>query len=407
MTGDFTLGSVARRFDNTSKGSLVPESASEHGALPRDRFARLSRAVGDLSGARSHAAIVDITRRAARDITGSMGVAIVLRDGERCHYIAEDSDVPLWTGQKFPLTACISGWAMLNRRQVVIRDIYLDERIPHAAYRPTGVHSLIMTPVGEDIPFGALGAYWKDVRDATPDETASLAALASCMSTALQNIELMGSLRAEADHKQLLINELNHRVKNTMAIVQSLSAQTLRPDRPTAAARADFDSRLMALASAHVLMTEAQWRSAPLHELVTRTIAPFAEGAGAPRFRLHGPHATLPPKSAVAFALAVHELCTNAAKYGALSGEHGRVDAAWRFVQTPDGERLRFSWRESGGPTVNVPASRGFGARLLERGLSSELRGSVRLRFPPEGLICEIDAPAPQDDPEGLFPLPN
>lgn len=361
----------------------------------------------ELSGARSHQAIIDVTRRAARDIAGSMGVAIVLRDGERCHYIAEDSDVPLWTGQKFPLGACISGWAMLNRRQVVIRDIYVDDRIPHAAYRPTGVHSLIMTPVGEPEPFGALGAYWRDVRDATPDEISAMAALASCMATALQNIDLMSSLRAEADHKQLLINELNHRVKNTMAIVQSLSAQTLRADRPTAAARADFDGRLMALASAHVLMTEAEWRSAPLRELVERTIQPFAQGDGAVRFRLGGPDATLPPKSAVAFALAVHELCTNAAKYGALAAEQGLVSIDWSFAETPEGQRLRFTWRESGGPTVVVPSTRGFGARLLERGLAAELRGAVTLDFPPEGLVCEIDAPAPQDDPEALFPLPG
>lgn len=375
--------------------------------MSRDRFARLSRAVKELSGARTHHAIVDITRRAAREIAGSMGVAIVLRDGDCCHYIAEDSDVPLWTGQKLPLSTCVSGWVMRNRRQVVIPDIFADPRVPHAAYRASGVHSLIMTPLGEDEPFGALGAYWREVREATPDEISAMAALASCMATALQNIDLMGSLRAEADHKQLLINELNHRVKNTMAIVQSLSAQTLRADRPTAAARADFDSRLMALASAHVLMTEAQWRSAPLRELVSRTIEPFAQGAGAARFQLNGPDATLPPKSAVAFALAIHELCTNAAKYGALAAEHGLVSIDWTFAATPEGERLRFIWRESGGPAVIAPTRRGFGARLLERGLAAELNGAVSLSFPPGGLVCEIDAPAPVDDAEALFPLPH
>lgn len=400
------MGSVAARPGAPRFGALL-KSASEETWIARDRFARLSRAVKDLSGARTHQAIIDITRRAAREIAGSMGVAIVLRDGDRCHYIAEDSDVPLWTGQKFPLSACISGWTMLNRQQVVIPDIYADDRIPHAAYRPTGVHSLIMTPLGDDQPFGALGAYWKDVRQATPDEISAMAALASCMSTALQNIDLMSSLRAEADHKQLLINELNHRVKNTMAIVQSLSAQTLRDDRPAADARADFDSRLMALASAHVLMTEAQWRSAPLHELISRTIQPFAEGDGAARFRFTGPDATLPPKSAVAFALAVHELCTNAAKYGALAAPGGHVTIEWGFADSPSGPRLRFSWRESGGPPVVAPTRRGFGARLLERGLSAELRGTVSLSFPPGGLICQIDAPVPQDEPETLFPLPN
>jgi two-component sensor histidine kinase len=362
--------------------------------------------VKDLSAARTHEAIIDITRRAARDITGSLGVAIVLRDGDRCHYIAEDSAVPLWAGQRFPLGACISGWAMLNRRQAVIADIYRDDRIPHEAYRPTGIHSLIMTPVGEPEPFGALGAYWMDVREASEDEISSMAALASCMATALQNIDLMGSLRAEADHKQLLINELNHRVKNTLAIVQSLSAQTLRGDRPTAAARADFESRLMALASAHVLMTEAQWRSVGIRELVERTVEPFAQGAGAPRFRLDGRDAALPPKSAVAFALAVHELCTNAAKYGALSADQGRVDIGWRIDPDARGPRLRLAWRESGGPPVAPPAARGFGARLLERGLAAELNGDVRLHFTPEGLACEMDVPAPVDDPEALFPLP-
>ncbi|TAJ74809.1 MAG: GAF domain-containing protein [Phenylobacterium sp.] len=384
---------------------------SEEGAtvswLPRARFARLAKAVKDLSAARTHEAIIDITRRAARDITGSLGVAIVLRDGDRCHYIAEDSEVPLWTDQKFPLTACISGWAMLNRRQAVIPDIYVDDRIPHEAYRPTGIHSLIMTPVGEPDPFGALGAYWRDVREASEDEVSAMAALASCMATALQNIDLMESLRAELDHKQLLVNELNHRVKNTMAIVQSLSAQTLRADRPTALARADFDSRLMALAGAHVLMTEAEWRSVSLRELVVRTTQPFAQGSGAARFHLDGPDATLPPKSAVAFALAVHELCTNAAKYGALSTGAGRVAIDWGLAESPDGPRLRLSWRESGGPPVAEPARRGFGSRLLERGLAAELRGQVRLGFPPDGLVCEIDAPAPVDDPEGLFPLPS
>jgi len=391
------------------RGGVVSQSVSEVAGQPQGnwRFARLSRAVKDLSAARTHRDIIDITRRAAREIANSMGVAIVLRDGDRCHYIAEDSEVPLWTGQKFPLTACISGWAMLNQSQVVIPDIYVDDRIPHAAYRPTGVHSLIMTPVGDPQPFGALGAYWREVRTASADEISSMAALASCMATALQNIDLMGSLQAELDHRQLLVNELNHRVKNTMAIVQSLSAQTLRADRPTAVAREDFDGRLMALASAHVLMTEAEWRSVPLSELIERTIDPFAQGAGAARFTLSGPDATMPPKSAVAFALAVHELCTNAAKYGALSGVGGHVTIDWTLADSNEGPRLRLTWRETGGPAVTAPAGRGFGSRLLERGLSAELKGTVKLTFPPEGLVCTIDAPAPVDDPEELFPLPH
>ena len=395
------MGSVAVN-DRDSPRNFGATAAASDNWLPKVRFARLSQAVKDLSAARSHAAIVDITRRAAREITGAMGVAIVLRDGRQCHYIAEDSAVPLWSGQTFPLESCISGWAMINGEQVAIPDIYLDDRIPHAAYRPTGVHSLIMTPVGEPEPFAAVGAYWTDVRRATDDELAAMSALASCMATALQNMDLMASLRAEADHKQLLVNELNHRVKNTLAIIQSLAAQALRGERDIAEARADFESRLMALAAANVLMTEAEWRSVPLRELADRTIQPFAQGTSG-RFALSGPDVLLPPKSAVAFALAVHELCTNAAKYGALSREGGAVAIDW----TLEGERLRLTWRESGGPPVVAPARRGFGSRLLERGLAAELNGIVALVFRPEGLCCEMDVPAPADDPEGLFPLPT
>ena len=374
---------------------------------PRARFTRLARAVKDLSAARTHNAIIDITRHAARDITGAMGVAIVLRDSGCCHYIAEDSEVPLWSGQKFPLSACISGWAMLNRRPAVISNIYEDGRIPHDAYRPTGIHSLVMMPVGEPEPFAALGAYWREVRDPTAEEVSSMEAMAGCLGASLQNIDLMGSLRAELDHRQLLINELNHRVKNTLAIIQSLSTQTLRGDRPTPEARADFESRLMALAGAHALMTEAEWRSVDLAELIGLTVRPFAEGDGGVRFAMNGPAVTLPPKSAVAFALAVHELCTNAGKYGALTTDRGRIDMSWTLYGAGSEARLSFTWRETGGPPVVAPSARGFGSRLIERGLAAELKGQVRLHFPAEGLVCEMDVPAPHEDPEALFPLPR
>jgi two-component sensor histidine kinase len=387
--------------------SLSRVRPSPNARAPRDGFARLAAAVRELSGARTHADIIEITRRAAREITGAMGVAIVLRDGDCCHYIAEDSEVPLWSGQRFPLTGCISGWAMLNRQVTVVSDVYADPRIRHAVYRPTGIHSLVMAPVGEPEPFAALGAYWRDVREPTADEISSVEALAGCLGAALQTIDLMGSLRAELDHTQILVNELNHRVKNTLAIIQSLAAQTLRGERPTPAARADFESRLLALAGAHALVTEAEWRSVSLRELVERTIRPFMEGEGPARFELAGAPVTLPPKSAVAFALAVHELCVNAAKFGALAADDGRVAMDWAVAEEAGEPRLRFAWREAGGPPVQPPAARGFGSRLLERGLASELQGEVRLSFPPEGLVCRMDVPAPRNEPEALFPLPR
>jgi two-component sensor histidine kinase len=356
-----------------------------------ERFQRLAVAVQALVAARTRDEVIEVVRRSARALSGAMGVAIVLRSGDFCHYLVEDSRVPLWSGQRFPMSACISGWAMTHGQQVVIPDIYQDARIPHDAYRPTGVHSLVMTPVGEPEAVGALGAYWLEVRDPRPDEVAALAALANCMATALRNIELVESLRDETRHQQVLINELNHRVKNTLAIIQSLARQSLRGDRALPEAAADFEARLMALSSAHNLVTDTRWRAVETRDLIEGALRPF----GLERFAIDGPEMRLEPRAAVAFALALHELGTNAAKYGALSTAEGRVAIRWRIHADEASSRLHFLWRESGGPPVVPPARSGVGMRLIERGLAVELAGKVALRFEPGGVECEIDAPIP------------
>src|ERR1043165_3508667 len=125
----------------------------------------LVQVVQELSLARDVAAVQDITRRAARALTGADGATFVLRDGDRCYYADEDAIAPLWKGQRFPMSACISGWAMLHRQPAIIEDIYSDDRIPHDAYRPTFVKSLLMVPVRAEDPVAAIGAYWADERD--------------------------------------------------------------------------------------------------------------------------------------------------------------------------------------------------------------------------------------------------
>ena len=120
----------------------------------------LARAIDRLAVARSIADVVSILRETARDIVGSDGIAVVLREGESCFYAAEDAIEPLWCGRRFPLTACISGWAMLNDRTAVVPDIELDARLPVEAYRATSMRSLVMVPIGSPEPMAALGAYW-------------------------------------------------------------------------------------------------------------------------------------------------------------------------------------------------------------------------------------------------------
>jgi PAS domain S-box-containing protein len=218
--------------------------------------------------------------------------------------------------------------------------------------------------------------------------------------------------RRTQEHQQLLINELNHRVKNTLAIVQSIAAQSLRGEGPVSAARADFDARLMALSNTHMLMTEAGWRPVAVEDLIKRTLEPFGYGRDQHRFQIQGPALALGPRTAVAFALAIHELATNAVKYGALSNRVGTVTVTWDIVPVEGLPRVRAQWREAGGPPVVQPARRGFGSRLIERGLALELGGSVSIHFPAEGVICTLDAPLPRteepaDAQPDLFPLPG
>jgi PAS domain S-box-containing protein len=195
------------------------------------------------------------------------------------------------------------------------------------------------------------------------------------------------------EHQRLLLNELNHRVKNTLAVIQSIASQTFRGDSATPAARQAFESRLAALAGAHDLLTGRTWEAAPLSQVIER--AGIGCGAGPGRVRIEGEDVELPPRTAVSIAMALHELCTNAVKYGALSNDSGTVSVHWSLSAGGAGRRLRLEWSEQGGPPVAPPARRGFGSRMIERGLASELGGTVALEFRPEGVRCLVDAPLP------------
>lgn len=149
-----------------------------------------------LSLARSLPEIQAIVRSGARRLTGADGATFVLRDGDKCFYADEDAIEPLWKGQRFPLSHCISGWAMNNRRSVAIEDIYIDERIPHAAYRPTFVKSLAMVPIRTLDPVGAIGNYWADMRRPSDGDLDLLQALADSTAVAIENVQVYEQLDA-------------------------------------------------------------------------------------------------------------------------------------------------------------------------------------------------------------------
>lgn len=198
--------------------------------------------------------------------------------------------------------------------------------------------------------------------------------------------------RAEA-RQQRLLAEVNHRVNNALAAVQSVAAQTLRAAPGPDATRAAFIGRLFALSRVHDLLARGQWAGALLGDLAEGQLAPHRDGNPA-RIEAAGPRVRLRSGAAVALGLALHELAANAAAHGALSSPGGRVRLDWSVGPSAGGERLRVRWVEAGGPPVpGLPARRGFGSRLVERGLGHELRADTRLLFEAPGLRCEIDVP--------------
>jgi diguanylate cyclase (GGDEF)-like protein len=168
---------------------------------PPKGMGQLLQLVQALSLARDLPAVQEIVRHGARLLTGCDGATFVLRDGERCYYADEDAIAPLWKGMRFPLSACISGWAMLNRQPAVIPDIYADSRIPHEAYRPTFVKSLVMVPIRTAAPIGAIGNYWAQPHVPSTEEVQLLQALADSTSIAIENVMLYESLEQRVQQR--------------------------------------------------------------------------------------------------------------------------------------------------------------------------------------------------------------
>lgn len=197
-------------------------------------------------------------------------------------------------------------------------------------------------------------------------------------------MDTMVEMREHEARQKLLLDELNHRVKNTLASVQSVATQTLRDSDRMEEARDLFIDRLIALSSTHNLLVQHQWESATLRELTEATLQPY----GRP-YTYTGPDLRLDPNLAVSLGMALHELTTNALKHGAWLGA-GRVDIE---VTRQGGDHVWIVWRETGGPLVRTPRGRGFGSRLLEHGVAGELGGEVTIEFAKTGIICTIRAP--------------
>ncbi len=292
-------------------------------------------------------------------------------------------------------------------------DIMADPRYGHSAPyygMPEGhlpVRSYLAAPVigrsGEVLGGLFFGHPDTDVFDDASE--AVLVGLAAQAAVAIETVRLHRDMareleerrRAETRHK-LLLNELNHRVKNTLATVQSIAYQTQRSARSPVDFRNAFEARLMALSQTHNLLTEQGWQGADLAQVLEAEFEPYETESG--RFILEsGPVMRLSPKAAVAIGMAAHELVTNAAKYGALSNARGSVAVGWTVSPGPQ-PILTLTWAERDGPAVVEPEHRGFGRRLLEQGLANELSGEVAITYDPTGLRCVMRLPLRSLEPD-------
>ncbi|MDB5713765.1 MAG: Chemotaxis protein methyltransferase CheR, partial [Sphingomonadales bacterium] len=208
--------------------------------------------------------------------------------------------------------------------------------------------------------------------------------------------------RAKQSHCEMLIDELNHRVKNTLSTVQSITRQALRNATDPASIGKSIDSRIFALARSHDLLTHHNWEGATVRDVINAALKPFGAANGhAERFTIKGENLRLLPKTTLALGIAFHELATNAVKYGAFSNDRGRIAISWLVTLQGAKKRLILTWQESHGPAVKPPSHKGFGSQILERGLAHELRGEVQLDYRVEGLVATIDIPVserPADD---------
>lgn len=316
--------------------------------------ARLVAAVQDLSRVRSAEEVRDIVRHAARALTGADGATFVLRDRDQCHYVDEDAIAPLWKGQRFPMTACISGWSMLHGEPVAIEDVFADPRIPHEAYRRTFVQSLVMVPIRPDNPVGAIGTYWSVQRKASAGEIAILQALANTTAVALENVRVYAELETRVRQRTRQLEQANeeleafaasvsHDLRAPLAVISG-SAELL--DMRLGANLQPTERKLLAAVPLHVKrmsqLIEDLLRLARLRQTELR-LAPVDLGAVAAE--IGAELAAANPQRAVAFTVEAGPTVPGDAALLRIALEN-LLSNAWKYTRQAADSRVVFGRRE-------------------------------------------------------------
>jgi two-component sensor histidine kinase len=231
----------------------------------------------------------------------------------------------------------------------------------------------------------------RDKRTGMDPPAGELEEVGAALDELMAEVESRERARAQAEaQRDLLMKEMVHRIKNTLSVVQALAGQTLRGGQGSPEVFASFSERIAALGRTYDVLLAGDWTAALLHEIVATTVSPY-QSASKTRFEIDGPAVEVPGSAAMAFSMAIHELCTNAVKYGALSHEKGRVTIDWTVREEAAASHLSLVWAEHDGPPVTEPTRRGFGSRMIENAFARAMEPRVRLEFAPMGVICRID----------------
>ncbi len=358
--------------------------------------------------------IVQAVTEAATELSGAQFGAFfynVVRDGEALQlYTLSGASRDAFSAFPQPRHTAVFGPTFTEGRVVRSPDIRRDPRYGHNApfrgmpedHLPVASYLSVPVLACNGAVHGALIFGHEDVGVFTERSERIVRAIAAQAAAAIDNASLFEASqreiaerqKAEA-HQKLLIQELNHRVKNMLATVQSLARRTLRGHADEVAMQS-FQGRLHALSHSHSLIMRENWQAVDLRDLAHTALAPFLEEMKEKeKARLEGPAIRLTPKIALALGMGFHELAANAARYGALRGDAGRIELFWK---TLDDGTLHISWVEKDGPPVEPFQETGFGSYLLRRGLAHELGGEVQIRAERSGMICEISVPDPELD---------
>ncbi len=337
----------------------------------------------------------------ARDVTAQRNAEAVLRETEEWRRLAiEAADIGTWS-----INPQTHGDLYWDDRCRALFGVDADAAVTYDTYlsgiHPNDVERVTMTTLGALDVTGS-GSYRAEYRIVAPDGAERwISAAGRTHFEDGRAIRMVGTVRDVTARKraeeqaQLLGDELQHRVKNTLSMVQAIVRQTLRSAATPADAQRAIDPRLTALARAHDMLTRGGWEGADIRSVVEAALLPHDDKTEG-RFALRGPAAWLPAQAALSLALLLHELSTNASKYGALSVREGRISVSWDVKPNDDGSRqVLLVWREMDGPSVEPPRSRGFGSKLIERGLTSGLGGQATLTFSRTGVVCEVNGRLP------------